>query len=69
MAGRSDKGLIITTGSFTRDARLEATREGVTPIDLIDGNSLAEKLRELELGVKTEMVAEVSIDEEWFKGI
>ena len=69
MAGRSDKGLIITTGNFTRDARLEATRDGVTPIDLIDGNSLAEKLKELELGVKTEMVEEVSIDEEWFKGI
>ena len=68
MAGRSDKGLIITTGNFTRDARLEATRDGVTPIDLIDGNSLAEKLKELELGVKTEMVEEVSIDEEWFKG-
>ena len=69
MAGRSDKGLIITTGNFTRDARLEATRDGVTPIDLIDGNSLAEKLKELELGVKTEMVEEVSIDEGWFKGI
>ena len=69
MAGRSDRGLIITTGNFTRDARREATRDGVTPIDLIEGNSLAEKLKELELGVKTEMVEEVSIDEGWFKGI
>ena len=69
MAGRSDKGLIITTGNFTRDAKLEATRDGVTPIDLIDGNSLAEKLKELALGVKTEMVEEVSIDEGWFKSI
>ena len=69
MAGRSDRGLIITTGNFTRDAKLEATRDGVTPIDLIDGNSLAEKLKELALGVKTEMVEEVSIDEGWFKSI
>ena len=69
MAGRSDKGLLITTGNFTRDARREATRDGAPPIDLIDGNSLAEKLKELELGVKTEMVEEVSINKEWFKGI
>ena len=69
MAGRSDKGLSITTGNFTRDARREATRDGVTPIDLIDGNSLAEKLKELKLGVKTEMVEDVSIDKEWFRGI
>lgn len=69
MAGRSDKGLLITTGNFTRDARYEATRDGVTLIDLIDGNILAEKLKELGLGVKTEMVEEVSIDKEWFKGI
>ena len=31
------------------------TRDGVTPIDLIDGNSLAEKLKELKLGVKIEV--------------
>ena len=69
MAGRSDKGLLITTGNFTRAARHEATRDGVTRIDLIDGNTLAEKLKELELGVKTEMVEQVSVDDEWFKGI
>ena len=67
MAGRSDKGLLITTGSFTRDAKQEATREGVPPIDLIDGNLLAEKLKELGLGVKTETV--VTIDAEWFNTI
>ena len=69
MAGRSDRGLILTTGTFTRDARREATRDGVPPIDLIDGNSLVEKLKELDLGVKTELVEEVSIDKEWFKSI
>ncbi len=40
MVGRADKGLIITTGGFTRDARREATRDGATPIDLIDGPAL-----------------------------
>ena len=69
MAGRSDRGLFITTGNFTRDAKREATRDGVTPIDLIDGISLAEKLKELKLGVKIEMVEDISIDKEWFKGI
>ena len=69
MAGRSDKGMIITTGNFTRDAKREATRDGVPLIDLIDGSSLAEKLKELKLGVNTEMVEEVSIVEDWFKSI
>ena len=41
--GRADKGLIITTGSFTKDVRREAQRDGASPIDLIDGNDLVEK--------------------------
>ena len=47
MSGRADKGLIMTTGSFTREAKKEAQRDGATPIDLIDGNDFAEKLKEL----------------------
>lgn len=43
MVGRADKGLIITTGSFTRDADREATRDGAPPIDLIDGEQLMDK--------------------------
>lgn len=69
MQGRSEKGLFITTGGFTRDARQEATRDGAPPIDLIDGDLLAEKLKELGLGVKTEMVEQVTIDTTFFKGI
>ncbi len=69
MAGRSDKGLLITTGGFTRDARQEATRDGAPPIDLIDGNLLADKLKELRLGVSTEMVEQVTIDADWFNSI
>ncbi len=66
MVGRADKGLLITTGTFTRDAVKEATRNGAPPIDLIDGDLLADKLKELQLGVKTEVVEKVEIDEGWY---
>lgn len=69
MVGRADKGLIITTGGFTREARREATRDGAPPIDLIDGDLLAEKLKELRLGIRTVVVEDVEIDEAWFEGI
>lgn len=68
MVGRADKGLFITTGSFTRDAIQEATRDGAPPIDLVDGEQLAEKMKELRLGVKTRTEEVVEIDSDWFKG-
>lgn len=52
--GRADKGLLITTGNFTKDAVKEATRDGASAIDLIDGDQLLDKLKELRLGVKTD---------------
>ena len=69
MVGRADKGLFITTGNFTRDAIKEATRDGAPPIDLVDGDQLADKLKELGLGIKTEVVEKVSVDADWFKKI
>jgi restriction system protein len=71
MVGRADKGLLITTGNFTRDAIREATRDGAPAIDLIDGDLLIEKLHELGLGVKTEQVVveQVVVDHNWFKTI
>ena len=69
MVGRADKGLFITTGSFTKDAVKEATRDGAPPIDLIDGDALAEKLRELKLGVKVELVEKVIVDPHFFTAI
>lgn len=69
MIGRADKGLILSTGSFTREAKKEAQRDGAPPIDLIDGNDFAEKLKELNLGVKIELVEKVSIKTDWFKNI
>lgn len=69
MIGRADKGLFITTGTFTQDARQEAVREGAPPIDLIDGEQLVEKMKELGLGVKLETEEVVRIDEDWFEGL
>jgi len=67
MVGRADKGLIITTGTFTREAKREAQRDGAPPIDLMDGNDLAEKLKELKLGIDIEFVEKVNIKKEWFR--
>lgn len=69
MVGRAEKGLIITTGSFTRDALLEATRDGTSPIDLIDGEQLMDRLKILGLGIVTKQIEAVEIDTEWFKSI
>ena len=69
MIGRADKGLIISTGSFTRDAKKEATRDGAPPIDLIDGDLLVDKMKDLELGVKTKQIEVVKVDLDWFGSI
>ena len=53
MAGRGDKGLLITTGSFTKDAKTEATRDGAQPIELINGEELCDLLKQYDLGVVT----------------
>jgi hypothetical protein len=66
MMGRADEGLFITTGTFTPAAVKEATRDGAPPIDLLDGNDFAEKLRELGIGVSTKTVEVYSVDEAWF---
>lgn len=67
MQGRADKGLFITTGKFSTPAIEEANRPGTTPIDLVDGDELVDKLRELQLGVAP--VNDYTIDEAWFLSI
>ena len=52
MSGRADKGIIVTTGTFTAEHRREATRDGVPPIELIDGEKLVDMLADLELGLR-----------------
>jgi len=69
MVGRADKGVLISTGGFTLEARREATRDGAPPIDLIDGRLLTEKLKDLKLGVRTSVVEHVEPVEDWFRSI
>jgi restriction system protein len=71
MVGRADKGLLITTGTFTRDARAEAQRDGAPPLDLIDGEELVQKLKDLRLGIEvTPQVSEqVEVKKEWFSSL
>ena len=69
MIGRGDKGLFITTGTFTSEARKEANRDGAPAIDLIDGEDFCELLKQLKLGVDTELIEHVTIREKWFEKI
>jgi len=66
MQGRGEKGLIITTGRFTKESKIEANRDGVTPIELIDGERLVELFEKFELGLKPVTIYE--IDNDFFKG-
>jgi restriction system protein len=69
MVGRTDKGLLITTGAFSRDARREATRDGAAALDLIDGDQLCLLLKERGLGVKSRQVEEVTVDSVWLNSV
>ena len=59
MTGRADKGIIITTGSFTSEARKEAVRDGAPPIELVDSEKLTGMLEKLELGLRPRQTFEV----------
>ena len=65
MMGRADKGLIITTGTFTLEAKKEARRDGVPPIELVDGDILVEIFEKLELGLIPKR--DFDIDEKFFE--
>jgi len=66
MIGRADKGLFITTGTFTQSAKKESQRDGAPPIDLIDGREFAEHLKNLKLGIGVEVYEKVTINRDWF---
>lgn len=65
MQGRADKGIILTTGTFTAEAKREAIRDGVSPIELVDGERLVSMLERLELGLRP--VKAFAIDEGFFQ--
>jgi restriction system protein len=66
MVGRADKGLVITTATFTADARREATRDGAPAIDLVDGDTLCDLLKSLRIGVSVRQIEQVTIDQKAF---
>src|SRR5690606_28115563 len=63
---RGEKGILMTTGAFTSAAKAEASRDGATPVDLIDGDRLCELLKQYELGISVRTVEEVGVDNEFF---
>lgn len=71
MAGRGEKGLLITTGTFTSDASAESRRDGAPPIDLIDGDRLCNLLKEYGIGVTTtpRVVEDVAVHSDFFKSL
>ena len=62
MQGRADKGIFITTGRFTNESKKEAKRDGVPPIELIDGEKLVNLFEKYELGLKPKIVYDVIPD-------
>lgn len=69
MVGRGEKGLLITTGSFTKDAQNEANRDGAPPVELIDGERLCDLLKDYGLGVAVEKrtLEEVVVQPDFFQ--
>jgi restriction system protein len=65
MMGRADKGIVITTGTFTSDAKKEARRDGVPPIELVDGDKLVDMFEHVNLGLKP--VKAYEVDDKFFE--
>jgi restriction system protein len=61
MIGRAEKGIIMTTGTFSSDAIKEANRDGAPQVELVDGEKLVEMFKKVELGVKPRIVYEVDL--------
>ena len=66
MSGRTDSGIVITTGGFSAEARREAVREGVPPIELVDAERLVELCAQFKLGLQP--VQTFELDEAFFSG-
>lgn len=71
MQGRADKGLFITTGTFSSAAKKEATRDGAPAIDLIDGDALVDMLKDLKLGIREEVIITYAytVDRVWYEKV
>ena len=67
--GQADRGIIITTGSFTATAMEEAVRAGAPTVDLIDGEELCDLLKQHQIGVavQTRTVEDITVNEDYFE--
>ena len=61
-----EKGLLITTGTFTKAARDEATRDGAPPVELVSGDELCDLLKDYQIGVTVRSVEAVDVSPEFF---
>ena len=66
---RGDKGILIASGGFTERAVAEAKAEGKASVRLVDGNELLDDMKKHELGLKVEMVKQVTVDRDWFRSL
>ena len=62
MQGRADKAIFITTGRFTQESKNEAKRDGVPPIELIDGEKLVSLFEKYQLGLKPKQVYDINFE-------
>ena len=69
MVGRADKGIILTTGTFTREAKAEALRDGAPPLDLIDGEEFVQMLKTYSLGIAVtqKTIEDIAVNQSWFE--
>ncbi len=67
VVGKYDRGVFITTSSFTPGAMEEINNPGVVIIP-VDGNQLVKEMKDMQLGVK-HIAVSVAIDEDFFKGL
>ena len=68
MAGRGEKGLLITTGYFTQSAQAEAARDGAAPVELVSGDALCDLLKDFEIGIKVtkRIVEDIEVEPKYF---
>lgn len=67
-SSRADKGILITTGSYTQEAIRDSMRRPNPTIELLDGEQFLERLKERSLGITTRqvIVEQVVVDRSFF---
>ncbi|MEO8396334.1 MAG: restriction endonuclease [Chloroflexota bacterium] len=68
ISGRVDKGIFLTTSTFTRDAKKEAGRDGATPpMELVDSDKMLDLMEQLEVGLKKELITTYNVRQDFFE--